>query len=97
MVDNNNAINIAELRTDIKYLIKNTDAINNKVDRAHEKMIINEQATKSAHKRIDKIDIHIDKKIEPHIEGYKSDRNKIIGITVVLGLVWSYLMKVVFS
>jgi len=92
----NNDVSIAEIRTDIKYLIKNTDAINSKVDNAHEKMIVAEQATKTAHKRIDRIDNHIETKIEPHIEGYKKDRNKVIGIFAVISLGWAYIMKVWF-
>lgn len=68
------------IQTDILYIRKSTDAIDTKVDKAHENLIEVQASTKSAHKRIDEI--------VPCVEDYKVMKQRGIGITMVLGAIF---------
>lgn len=71
------------IQADVGHIRKNTDAIEKKVDKTHEDMIINKASTKSAHKRIDDI--------TPHIEDFKKIKQRGIGITSILSIIFGFL------
>lgn len=71
---------LGEMQADILHIRKSTDAIDTKVDRAHENVIALKSSAKQAHKRLD--DIY------PHVEDYKKMKQRGYGIIAVMGVIF---------
>ena len=80
---------LGSMQADIAHIRKTNDAIDAKVDKAHENVIELKASAKSAHKRIDAL--------KPHVEDYKKMKQRGIGLTAALaaicGFIGSALLK----
>lgn len=84
---------LGQIQADVSYTRKNTEAIDNKVDRLSKSVVQQEMTIKSAHERLDNI--------IPHIDDYRAFKQKGIGfigaISLFFGFIGSLVIKLISS
>jgi len=83
---------LGSMQTNITHILKTTESIHDSLKDVNERVIIQEQKAKSAHKRLDKI--------EPIVNGHENIKNKGVGFFVAVsslaGVVGAAITRFIF-